>query len=396
MSKKNTFLFFIHITKTGGSSFKQLLERNLKGQLDQIYCPIWEAPFTSEQLTSYLKEYSGKKAMTSHRICIDVPFDFEERDVRAVAFVRDPASRFLSHYFFHRNNNMPGYDEVKTMSASQYAEYALKEGNEDWLIDGQFKFLMRSNPNGSINDIQSLVNTGKLLLLPLNRFDDSCLILEKELPEIIHNAAYVRQNISIRDQKPAKEVLDNISSYMDLDNQLVEIANGCLDGYLKKHYPSEHEISAAHTNFKSRCKRLKLFYWIPRKTAGKILRFLKILSWEFHLDPQTKETLQRFDCSHKETYRQNAIFMPTYNDINQVSHNSYKLKLIAWSIINMKTLFIREKFPWMGEHSGYDRLFHYLSNDLMNSSNSIFRSNYPFALGDDWIIIIKFAGRVAE
>ena len=173
---------------------------------------------------------------------------------------------------------MPGYDEVKTMDVESYVQFALRDGNESWLIDGQYKFLMENAPNDDgLKIIKDLISSGKLILLPLMRFDEGCIILEKELPEIIKNASYVRQNISIRDHKPNKDTVAEIRSLMDKDTQLVEMANECLNGYLKKHFENDENIEKALKGFRSRCQWLKIIYWIPRKTAGKILRALKIL-----------------------------------------------------------------------------------------------------------------------
>lgn len=270
-------LAFIHITKTGGSSFKQLLKRNLGAAYHEHYGYIWEDPYTAEQIEWLFKTHTAFRCFVAHRLNLDLPFQSEHFSLKAITFVRDPTSRFLSHYFFHRNNDMPGHEITQKLSVDEFVRHALEEGKESWLIDGQFRYLTKKIGSLRIDDIQTLVRKDQLYLFPLSSFDDTCVILEKELPSFFPDASYVRENVSIRDQKETPELREKIASFMNLDYRLLEIGAEQVERLKKKHFSSDSDFAEARKKFIARCNFRLNYLWRPRKAAGKILRKMRVL-----------------------------------------------------------------------------------------------------------------------
>lgn len=270
-------LVFIHITKTGGSSFKQILKRNLGPTYHEHYGYIWEEPYKAEQIEWLFKTHSGFRCFVAHRLNLDLPFHSQHFSLKAITFVRDPASRFLSHYFFHRNNDMPGHEITQKLSIEEFVQHGLVEGKESWLIDGQLKYLTKNLDAVDLDAIKKLVDADQLYLFPLSSFDDTCVILEKELPAFFPDASYVRENVSIRDQRESPELRERIASYMNLDYRLLEIGAEQVERLKKKHFPTEEAFNEAKRDFERRCSFRLRYLWRPRKAAGKILRKMRIL-----------------------------------------------------------------------------------------------------------------------
>lgn len=270
-------LAFVHITKTGGSSFKQILKRNLGPQYHEHYNYIWEDPYNRDQIESLFSTHDRFRCFVAHRLSLDLPFDSTRFSLKAISFVRDPVDRFLSHYFFHRNNNIPGHEMTIKLSLEEFVHYGLVEGKESWLIDGQFKYLTQKSESIKVEDIQNLVRQDQLYLFPLASFDDACVVLEKELPAFFADASYVRQNTSIRDQKEPAELRERIASYMEIDYRLVEMAEDQLERLKRKHFPSEADFAEAKRKLLKRCDFRLNYLWRPRKAAGKFLRKVGVL-----------------------------------------------------------------------------------------------------------------------
>lgn len=276
MENKEEKLVFIHITKTGGSSFRQLLSRNLGNAFFVQPSLIWEKPLSGEQVETLFRTYDYVSALASHRLSIDLPFQSSAFQLKAITFVRDPVDRFLSHYFFHRNN-MPGHENTRAMDLDEFIRYGLEDRNESWLIDGQLKFLTNYREGASIEEIQEWVERDQLYLLPLAAFDEACLVLEKELPRFFRDASYVRQNVSIRDQDVSPEQRARIGSHMEKDYLLLDLAQGQLRRLKRKHHPDPASFDRAAKHFRRRCVLRLYLMWHPRKLAGRVLRRLRII-----------------------------------------------------------------------------------------------------------------------
>ena len=86
--------------------------------------------------------------------------------------------------------------------------------------------------NKCLNYIQEHIDNRSLLLFPLERFDDSLVILNKLFPDYFKDISYKKENISKKDQLVSKENRDSISKLICKSNWGVfNMANVCLDEY---------------------------------------------------------------------------------------------------------------------------------------------------------------------
>ena len=248
----------IHIPKTGGSTFIDMLARNFGRQgFGKGFCDdrglLDDYQQDARQIEKVLAAYPEITCYSTHRLSLDLPYHREDWDLQPLTLIREPVGRFTSHYFFHRHhtNIIP---QAKEMGIGEYTDWALAHGNQPMYIGGQTRFLTGTVGPEAIRLVEEYIRTRKLLLLPLHRFDEVCVMLERSFPHRFRDCTYIITNVSKKDQKLDGEQLERIKSHVGSDADLLTIAERQLDDRLAGLFRSAHDRALALEEFRERCR----------------------------------------------------------------------------------------------------------------------------------------------
>ena len=175
--------------------------------------------YSSNQVHEIITAYPDLRCLTGHKLSLDLPFDKSDFEIIPFTWIRNPVERFISHYFFHRNQT-DFVPEAKRLNLSDYITWALEEGHQSMYINGQVQFLS----GGEIDIITNAMSEHNLLLFPLEDLDASILTLVKRFPEDFLPVRPNIKNMSTKDQSVTQKDYDRIRSFVELDLQLLMIA----------------------------------------------------------------------------------------------------------------------------------------------------------------------------
>jgi len=106
-------LFFIHIPKTAGSAFRQMLWRNLRSGLIEVPHVFFEGPIEKGKIRIWLNQDTAKLAVASHRLSLDLPLeDCETFSGFAVAVIREPIDWLASHFYYTRKPGIVSFSNA--------------------------------------------------------------------------------------------------------------------------------------------------------------------------------------------------------------------------------------------------------------------------------------------
>jgi hypothetical protein len=258
-SKSNPIFVHAHIIKCGGTTFFHILQKLFGRGFYRDQSLIFYQ-YSAEQFREIEKNCPWLRAYSSHKISLVLPFGSAEREIRAISFVRDPVDRFISHYFMHSHRkagSLKSAPMAENMNLQQYAQYALAERNLESYIDGQVRFLMQRADDRALDKIKNLMQSDQALVFPLKRFDEACLILEKMFPEDFSDCAYVRKNISKKDEAISQQDREYIRKLVgELDYRLLQHSNEFLDRKLAELIGGSAAVEQALQEFRQRCQLL--------------------------------------------------------------------------------------------------------------------------------------------
>lgn len=230
-------LYFIHILKTGGTTFDDIVVRQYgKDKLIDLNGDDIDMEFLNENHLPNIKKQSGEKqdliAVTGH-FRYGLHKLLHDNEPKYVAFFRNPVEQFISQYYYAISLNE--YPEIKKMvmkrgNIIQYMEsdllkyskniqtYFLSEApNRDYFINNQQEMLNQAVKN---------INQSFRFFGIVEHYDESLIILKeilgwKKLP--LYTKHKVNKN------RPKVEELDNsiiqqINELNKYDNELYSLA----------------------------------------------------------------------------------------------------------------------------------------------------------------------------
>lgn len=185
------FFCFVHIPKTAGTTFNSVMARNFGANYLYLQNDLYEKPLDSNQISDFIQRFPDRQALGGHRLSLDMPFASQSVDVRAIAFVREPLSRLVSEYYYHRGLGFSTSDEDLKQDTFDKFLVALAAKTDSPFHNAQWKFL-----NKTWNEIEQLITTKKLLLFTTENFERACICLETLFPDEFVDNSFTKKNVN--------------------------------------------------------------------------------------------------------------------------------------------------------------------------------------------------------
>jgi hypothetical protein len=184
----------------------------------------------------------------------DLPYNVEDTEVFGISFIRNPIDRFISSYHYMMADNYSGGYSKQTSFDEIYARTFVNADNPRWR-NGQTHIISgNASEDKALSLIRKRLKTGRLILLVTERFDESCIVLERLFPADFKDCSYIRYNVSPKKRIVTESQRKAVSKYTNLDTELLAIANDYLDATLDRLYPNLNERQQYLNDFRKRCK----------------------------------------------------------------------------------------------------------------------------------------------
>jgi hypothetical protein len=258
--KRETF-FHIHNPKTGGVSFREILQNNFGKNLKSDYPAPSYYYFSREAVEWALRMYCYT-CYTSHNYRLSSIPKLADHKIYAISFTRDPIDRVVSSYFHARELITTGHwHPAKKMLLKDFLDRLLNDRsfNRLPLYVSQEEFICGDLHMGQPSDIIKQP-FGVFHLFPLERFDDAMICLEALYPVYFKDCSYaVRLNKSFRDQKIDTEIIKMIERlpWIERDRELHRFSRQYLDRLLEELFPGKETLERARSDFRKRCEDRK-------------------------------------------------------------------------------------------------------------------------------------------
>lgn len=267
------FFCFIHIPKCGGLTFDDILVRNLGHSYLRLPHQLYEGPIAAHNIGLFAQESEARLGIGGHRISLDLP-DIEGITTQAISFVRDPLSRLRSEFFYIQK--LPGEigqkKVMRNMNYPDYLNYYLTHPKQLEKLGGYQTDHLFGNIPYSDDYLAKVLKTNKLLLFPLERFDDACLYLEKVFPNYFRDASFVERNVNMYEENKQYEELEQaLRAQLAKDNALYSLAVRQLDTNMADQFDAD-ELLKAKKSFRRRCYKRKYAYHPLQRLTSKLDR----------------------------------------------------------------------------------------------------------------------------
>ena len=244
----------VHVPKAGGSTIRQLMNRNFGDGYYNSKSLLETKQYDKQDVGEIVRCHPGVRCLSDHKLSLDLPYESEHARILALSYVRDPVERFISRYFFHRH-----FEEVnclaQRMSFREFANAELINQDVHPQTNSQIYFLNGGKSFDDMTIIKKALNSGHAFLFPIERFDESCICLERLFPNFFSDLSYVRANVSNKDTEVTEEDRQLVYRYVKLDDAVFALAQNFLDETLDRAFHSKDDRDSALAEFQNRCSR---------------------------------------------------------------------------------------------------------------------------------------------
>jgi hypothetical protein len=244
--------FHIHIWKTGGTSFLNICRENFGKGFHRDTMMIQDWFLSPQQLRWLLNYHDWIRCYSCHMLSGELPYDMDNTEVIGISFLRNPVNRFVSSYSFQRGDNYRG-GIAKNYDFDSFYKSALMATDHPMWRNGQTYILGGSRTESGIEKISARLSKNQLILLPTEKFDESCILLEKLFPDNFKDCSYVAYNVSQKKTTITDRQYKDIAGFMDLDFRLHKMANDYLELALRRFFPDPDSRRHQLEDFRNRC-----------------------------------------------------------------------------------------------------------------------------------------------
>jgi hypothetical protein len=255
MPLRNVF-FHVHVRKCGGSTFhNQILYRIFQSAFVRDSSLI-DDRYGRDQVSEILSNCPWLQAYSSHKISLDLPYASDLARPIAIAFVRDPIQRFCSHYHYVNQHQRSWDPTAQSHNLDDYTRLAIDEG---WLKTqrhlSQLSQLCGAKGQKGLERVRQYAHSEQVLLFPVERFDDACLVLERLFPRELGDCRYPHK---INQSRPGPSLSQDcrIRLQQAIEPEEFELnrwANEQLDLLLNQLFTSPSQHKEAFDDFRQRC-----------------------------------------------------------------------------------------------------------------------------------------------
>lgn len=261
---KRSVWMHVHVPKAGGSTLRQLMNRNFgKGYYNSTSL-LETKQYTRDDVSEIVRCHPWVTCMSDHKLSLDLPYDHADADVYGLAFVREPVERFISRYFFHRH-----FEEVQCLAQRlSFRDFAQAELVEHWAhpqTNSQIHFLSCGRTSTDLDFIRAVLETKRAFLFPIERFDEACAALEYRFPQFFPDLSYVRANVSNKDIEISTADRQWVSQLLEPDQPVYQLAHRQLDLFSTLTFPTQSDAAAHLADFQDRCQRRFHNFHPPRE-----------------------------------------------------------------------------------------------------------------------------------
>lgn len=254
--KKQVTWCHIHIPKTGGTSLREMLLDNFGDGYFSAFSLLEHQKLRLKETKEIIaSHWPWLRCYSDHRLSLELPFDTDLVDLKAIAFVREPIDQIVSQFHFQQSKSSRmkvSYDE----SLSHFVDSQYRKERR-WAYHLQIRRLMGLTQNKNIAAISELIAEEKLILLPLDQFELACVVLERLYPAEFHNLHFAKTNVGPKksDETPEK-CKDLIRELAAPDFRLYSLAKKFLSDAASEVFQNELEQSSALSAFHERQENL--------------------------------------------------------------------------------------------------------------------------------------------
>lgn len=226
---KNKYIYYVHIDKTAGTTFHEILRNNF---LFHYITSDKDKNLTAHELFQMKKFIPSFKSFGGHNVVFYEDYDKLDGDFYGVTFLRDPVKRSISEYFHYKRTD-------KDLTFDDF----LKMNN--W----PNRMCKKISGTGSFEKCKHILDNKNVCVLITEYFDYSLLYLKEyvETNNIKNNFCinYAKENVASNDAKEEKEKIIQ-KYYQDILNLNQE------DMKLYEYYKAEFEakVIGGYTNEK--------------------------------------------------------------------------------------------------------------------------------------------------
>jgi hypothetical protein len=244
----------VHVPKAGGSTLRQLMNRNFGKAYYNSNSLLETKQYTREDVSEIVRCHPWVECFSDHKLSLDLPYNSPYADVKALCYVRQPTERFISRYFFHRH-----FEEVnclaQRMSFRDFAEAELVRRECHPQTNSQIYFLNGGRSFEDLSFIEEMLGTGQVFLFPIERFDESCICLEQLFPAHFSDLSYVLANVSRKDVPIERRDRDFAAEQLQQDLPVWDLANEFLNRLLATTFANQNDSRSSLAEFQDRCSR---------------------------------------------------------------------------------------------------------------------------------------------
>ena len=167
-------LFFLHISKTAGSSLNSFLELNFKKQYLQLNSFLFDQYLSEEQIKTVVGLHNDKNCFSSHIFGHPLPENYNNKIIKSFTFLRHPASRAFSHYFYFKSRVIKGLVK-KNMVFDNFEKWYKESWRTDKRNNNQQSYTL--HPSMQLEEIIRYVEKRDSFIGITEKFDVSLILL---------------------------------------------------------------------------------------------------------------------------------------------------------------------------------------------------------------------------